>query len=193
MTQLVSVSEAARLLGLDKSVVSRQVARFGLMGADKKFDIDRYRSLRDNSLNPLMARRPNASLELDEPAAAPAPAPAPAEVSHPTMPSGINKAATAHKLLQAQILRLDLEERQGKLVPKAEVDETITTASRRLRDKLLSMPARLAVELGGGPEHAAIKTAADRLIRQALDEFTTDLQERPAEEEGEGEAAVAAD
>lgn len=181
MAQLVSVSEAARLLGIDKSVVSRQVRGFGIMGDDKRFDLAEYQSRRANSINPLMARRRE-----DEAPAAIEPS-APPRERETFGGSALGKASTAHKALQARLLQLEYDERSGKLVSKAEVDEAIMSAARRLRDKLMALPGRASIE-GAHLDQVALKGLLDRLIRQALDEFASDLESGRKDDDLEDEA-----
>lgn len=172
--ELVTVSEAARRLGVDKGLISRQVKRWGLKpeGAGR-FDLAAYESLRRNALSPIAGGRrrvasPAREVGAEGPLLAPAVAPAPAGVG------AIVTATTEHKSLQADLLRLELDERRGRVVARADVSEAIETVSRQLRDRLLAIGARVAAELGSA-EGARVKVAIDKAVRGALDELVDGL------------------
>lgn len=52
------------------------------------------------------------------------------------------EAQTAERIAKAELATLELEEKKGTLVPKAEVDAELFAAGRELRDAILAVPDR---------------------------------------------------
>jgi hypothetical protein len=79
------------------------------------------------------------------------------------------------KTLQAKYMalreKLEYEVRLGQLVQRADVELAAANAARQLRDRLLSLPVRMAGDLAPMTDpHAIAKAIADQ-IRPILDEF----------------------
>jgi len=175
----VTVSQAARVLGLNKSSVSRQVGKLGIDRDDQgRFSLAAYRAARGADLNPLMRRQPAAPAEstptdgrpasdiADESDAPPEPARRP----------GLVSAQTAHKALQAKRLELEIAKEEGRLVERVEVRSAVMTASRLLRDAMLGLPSRLAGDLAGMTDAVEIRDLLDRHIRDHLATLTESLK-----------------
>lgn len=58
--------------------------------------------------------------------------------------TGYGKARAAREAVQAQLAKLTLDERMGRLVNAAEVQLAAFNAARQARDQLLAIPARVA-------------------------------------------------
>ena len=186
-TDLVTVSQAARRLGLNKSSVSRQVRSLGL-GRDElgRFSLAQYHAARQADLNPLMRRRPGQATTLSEPlsideaddglddlaarASAP-PSPPPPPVAPPPESErgrGLVRAHAAHKTLQAKKLQIEIDKEENRLVERTAVRAAVMDGSRMLRDALLGLPARLAGDLAGMTDAGEIRALLDRHIRDQL-------------------------
>lgn len=163
----VSMGEAGRRLGINKSTVSRQVEKLGVARNEAgQIDLNDYRVKRGEDLNPQMARQGSlaesfASGEGGEGAATPA---APKARKSSTLVA----ASTAHKALQAQKLQMELDKERGLLISRAEVNDQLFTASRALREVLLSLPERLSGELAMLDDPAAVQAYLDKAINSAL-------------------------
>ncbi len=168
-SEMVGVRKAASLLNLNASTITRQLQKFEAtgriqtkhVGGEKLFDLSRFRELRGEDLNPLMARQGGAAIEngIAEP-----PAGASAEPPRP----GLTTAATAHKAIQARLLQLELDERTGRVIERAAVTNILHGAARELRDALLALPARLKGELASMTDPAEIQRTLDRHVRELL-------------------------
>lgn len=189
MSDIVTVTEAARRLGVDKSLVSRQVRKFGLMGEDKRFSMSAYQQARARGLNPLMRRDRPIDADLlahVEPASTDA---APASSPSAPPPSSVVSAVTEHKQLQAEMLRLQIARERSELVDRGEVDAAYMTAGRALRDAMLALPARVAQEVVGMTDVVAVRRVLDARVREALDALAGALEAGDADD-GEDRAAA---
>lgn len=187
--ELVTVSEAARQLGIDKSVVSRQVRKLGI-AKDRtgRFGFDEYVARRERELNPMMARGGG----MADPASPAARAGANETRRHDVGAVNVGQNANNElKRLQAQKLQLELAERAGDLIDRAAVTAQLQTATRTLRDTLLGLPNRLAGDLASMTDVAEIKTRLDAEIRKTLETLAAGFAElaAPENEPRESEAA----
>ncbi len=71
-------------------------------------------------------------------------------------------------VVEAKRARLDLEEREGKLVNLAVADRRWFELTRRTRDRLLTVAARLAGELAAETDAREVEQRIDGEIREAL-------------------------
>lgn len=168
---LTGVRDAARVLGVNPSTISRQLDKFvaaGLVAVEERegkklFSLEDYRRAAAQTTNPLMARQGGAAIQLGlAPASAPS-APAPALPAAP-----LATAATAHKAIQAQLLNLELAEKTGRVVSRNAVADAVQTAARELRDTLQALPARLKGELASMTDPAEIQRTLDKAIKDSL-------------------------
>ena len=85
-------------------------------------------------------------------------------------PMTFTEARTANEIVKAQMGSIRLAERRGELINKASADAIAFEWSRRVRDALVTWPARisatLAAELGCSPH--SLETALDRQVRALL-------------------------
>ncbi len=85
-------------------------------------------------------------------------------------PMTFTEARTANEIVKAQMGAIRLAERRGELINKAQAEAIGFEWSRRLRNALVTWPARisslLAAELGCGPH--SLETALDRHVRELL-------------------------
>jgi DNA-binding MarR family transcriptional regulator len=93
------------------------------------------------------------------------------------------RARAQREAFNAENARLDLEERRGALVDKDEVDRRQMEIFRRLRDRLLQLPATSAGRLAAQSDERAVRTMLDKDIRAVLERFANEL-DRMAETDG---------
>jgi hypothetical protein len=94
---------------------------------------------------------------------------------------GFHQHRAARESYQAENARLDLEERLGRLVDKEDVGRLTADIFRRFRDRMLSLPARLADRLAALPDAAAIRSRLNEEIRRELDHFAQHLDTMDAD------------
>lgn len=188
--EFVSITEAARRLGLDKATVSRQARKLDVAKNDRgQIDLADYIAKREGGINVLMARGPHGvamggqgyGLGTDGFPATPP--------QRATRDSNLVKASAALKALQVEEARLDLEERKGLLIARAQVAEQLFGASRVLRDELLSLPDRLASELAALDSPDDIRVILTRRIEAALAKLHERLQRFGNGEPDQGHAS----
>lgn len=97
--------------------------------------------------------------------------------------SSYHDARAQREAFNAENARLDLEERRGNLVDRDEVDRRQMEIFRRLRDRLLQLPATSAPRLVSQPDERAVRVMLDKDIRSLLDKFADEL-DRMAEADG---------
>lgn len=204
--EVVGVNEAARMLGVNASTVSRQLDKLVGLGAltvstrgrQKVFDLADFKRAFDAHCNPLKARQGGSAIALGfaagPAAAAAAPAdpgddaPAPAAAS--AAPSSFAAASADERRVKAQREQLKLDRELGRVVDRQAVEGDLQTAARKMRDALLAMPARLKGELASMTNPAEIGGLLDREVRAVLEALANDFTQvgRMADQEAEGSA-----
>lgn len=82
---------------------------------------------------------------------------------------------SAREGYQAQLAKLDYEERAGKLVRKEEIDREAFEAARLIRDRFLALPQELAGTLVGMTDEKEIIKYLRAKIRDALMDVSNDV------------------
>lgn len=72
----------------------------------------------------------------------------------------------------ARLAKLEFEERTGKLISSDEVEMRTFNLARRLRDRMQTLPRRLAAALAAEQDPRVIEQRLDDEIRQALEELS---------------------
>jgi hypothetical protein len=85
----------------------------------------------------------------------------------------LTDAIKKRTLMQTRKLELDLKQREGKLVPVAEVQDAVSQMCANIRNRLLQMPAKLTKRLFGTTDRVAFKTVLENEIRDTLTELGT--------------------
>ncbi len=93
-------------------------------------------------------------------------------------------ARAQREAFNAENARLDLEERLGRLIDKADVEASTMTVFRRLRDRLLSIPSTLADRLAAQPDARAVRVLLDTELRTMLETLATELDDLGEDEPG---------
>jgi len=169
MAEWVAVREAARRLGLDPSVVSRQAAKWNVpRGEGGSIDLEAYQAARAQNVEPARQGSHAGRLMGDAPAAA-EPAEAPAAGSQVAGGSLYMRAKSAREVHQARLTELQLKRELGELVDKAEVASDGAEAGRVLKEHLLTLPARVAADLAAETDPRLIEDRLEREIEGALE------------------------
>ena len=72
----------------------------------------------------------------------------------------------------ARLTKLEYEERTAKLISSDEVEMRTFNLARRLRDRMQTLPRRLAAALAAEQDPRVIEPRLDDEIRQALEELS---------------------
>ncbi|MEO5348004.1 MAG: hypothetical protein H7834_16755 [Magnetococcus sp. YQC-9] len=72
----------------------------------------------------------------------------------------------------AEITRLDLEERQGKLLRADDVEREAFELGRRVRDRLLNIPSRVSPTIAAETDFKVIERLLTQELRTALEELS---------------------
>ena len=72
----------------------------------------------------------------------------------------------------AKLTRLDYEERTGKLLNAEDVAKEAFAVARRVRDRLLNIPSRMASVLASETDSKAIERLLSQELRIALEELS---------------------
>lgn len=79
------------------------------------------------------------------------------------------KARTAREAYNAQLARLEYEERSGKLVNADEVKAEAFKLARTVRDAMMNIPDRISAELVGQTDARDIHALLSSEIRKAME------------------------
>ena len=83
-----------------------------------------------------------------------------------------NKARAVKEFYAARLAKLEFEDREGKLVNIDEINVQHFNRARRLRDRLLMIPRRLAARLAAENDTRSVEEALDTAICEALEELS---------------------
>ena len=83
-----------------------------------------------------------------------------------------NKARAVKEFYAARLAKLEFEEREGKLVNIDEINVQHFNRARRLRDRLLMIPRRLAAQLAAETDTRTVEEILDAAICEALEELS---------------------
>lgn len=167
--QYMNQTEYARHRGITQQRVSQLIHAGYLDGALKKiggrFQIDPEKAdkLLAENLDPARCKN---STEPD-----------PAEQKQTIQNAGLTivPLAEANKLranYEAALKKLELEEKQGDLIPKVTVEKEAFEMARRVRDALLNIPNRISAELATITDQHMVSLKLTEEITQALEELS---------------------
>ncbi|MBI4921868.1 MAG: hypothetical protein HY834_08970 [Devosia nanyangense] len=103
----------------------------------------------------------------------------------PGSPSYLSSRA-ARETYQAENARLDLELRLDKLADKDRAEQHTIATMRKLRDRLLGLPAMVSDRLASAPDARAIRTILAEELRKALDGLAKQLDGLYDEDDDDG-------
>lgn len=95
----------------------------------------------------------------------------PLETSRITAPD-YQTSRAIREAYAARLAKLEYEERTAKLISSDEVDMRTFNLARRLRDRMQTIPRRLAAALAAEQDSRVIEQRLDDEIRQALEELS---------------------
>lgn len=196
--ELVGVSEAARLIGVNKSTLSRQVKK-GIIpnrGTEKRplVNVAEVIEARRNNVDTSKSATPGLGLRAETVVAVEsadiASAAAPAETQSRL---DFNTARTASAAVDAKLKQLEYAKQTGLVVEKLTVEREAFSTARSLRDRLLAMPARIAGELAVMTDEREIIARLRAALRDVLADASEELKQNiqpsepaPVEQEGSG-------
>lgn len=146
--RLVTITEAAKALGISQPAVSQQVARYGIpRGEDGRFSLRAYKAAK--------AARRHATVD----------APGKRRPGRPASGDQFAGAMATHKTVQTDLLRLKLAQESALLVSAAEVETRIRSSYTRFRSAMLDLPDRMTKLRGLTREQ---RGALETMIDEAL-------------------------
>lgn len=98
------------------------------------------------------------------------------QVQPPAAPVGENdishaEAKRREAVARAKLAELDAAQRAAEMLPAAAVQESWSRILSDCRQRLLSVPSRLASEIADGAGRAEVALVAERLLHEALNEL----------------------
>lgn len=101
----------------------------------------------------------------------------------PDLATGDSDTAQAEQArYKAEKMKIELEKIKGEVVSIKDIDYIFSNVTARVKSKILAIPGRIAPEVTP-KERAAVVKAADRVIREALEELAGLEYEPRAEDE----------
>ncbi|MCK7615194.1 winged helix-turn-helix domain-containing protein [Roseibium sediminicola] len=193
----VSIAELARLNGVSKQAVSKRVKRFedaGQLtvrknGRERHVNAAVYARLVKDTTDPAQAlRNPDHTLSTgalpetqtgteDAGAGGDEDQPAQSDSDNGAPRQSYSDAKARRAEIDAEIAWLDYQERIGNLISRDEADAKQFETFRRIRDRLMGLPATCAELLAAAPDARAIRVMLSDEIRKALDESADFLEE----------------
>jgi len=163
MAERYTRAALARLKGWNKSYITKLVKN-GVLEfddhLDKKIDIGKAEAALTVNKNPAYADRSGGKNE------------AGGEQSTDTNQPSFNNVRVLHETIKTRLLKLELEEKTGNLLNKAEVEAREFQAARACREGLQSIAGRLAAQIAGMDNAKEIEKLIDSEIREALLKLT---------------------
>ncbi len=156
-----SVTQYARHRGVAQSMVSQYIRSGRLHDSVRKIGKDRYEidfDLADKEWDAQIANSRGT------------------EVKGPTYA----QSRAIREAYQAQLSKLDFQERSGQLLLAADVRREAFMQGRRIRDTILAIPDRYAAVLAAETDEVKIKQFLERELRKLMGDFIGDETERAA-------------
>jgi hypothetical protein len=88
----------------------------------------------------------------------------------------------AREAYQAEHARLDLQDRLGKLADKDDVEQRTMTVMRKIRDRLLALPATVADRVASAPDARTVRTILSAEMRVVLEALAGELDKMDDED-----------
>ena len=171
MADRVKTAELARILGISRQRVN-ELSRKGKLtrGADGRWDPDKARAELGRTLEDQQERRskvetPRSKVERAFPPREPDPDGLPMSGSTHDI---FNRARAAKEIAIAKERQLDLRRRQGELLEAAEVESVWTQALTAFKNRLLSLPDKLAPKMAACSNVLECRAMIDREVRKVL-------------------------
>jgi hypothetical protein len=172
----VNLTEAAKAIGVNKSTLSRQLARglFRNLGSEDRplVSIAEVRARRDSSVDSSKSATENFGLRAPQAPQVFAPEPTQAPQGRA---STFNDARAQSEQTRATLLELQLAEKTGEVVARAQVEAKAFETARRLRDHLYRIPSHLADKLSTMSDPREIRVLLKAEFDKALTSLVQDL------------------
>jgi len=98
-----------------------------------------------------------------------------------------HKSRARREAFNAENSRLDLEERLGNIMFRDDVERRTTEVFRKLRDRLMGLPATLSERLAAQPDAVAVRGVMATELRKVLENFAKDLDRMAEDDEADDE------
>lgn len=154
MSELVSLRKGASELGIALSTLQHHVKRGNVRLIDGKVDVDVARIQLARNADPEQSARGRMNGGTEQPGSA---------GGGEKGGGGLWREKERTEALRAELLQLELAEKQGKLVDAGEVRRATMNKARIARDALLSLPTRIAAELAAESDPGKVH---DRLVAE---------------------------
>jgi hypothetical protein len=171
MAGRVKTAELAKMLGISRQRVN-ELSRKGKLtrGADGKWDPDGARAELGRTLDDQQERRskvetPRSKVERPFPPREPDPDGLPMTGSTHEI---FNRARAAREIAMAKERQLELRKRQGELLEASEVESVWTQALTSFKNRLLSLPDKLAPKVAACPSVLECRAMIDQEVRKVL-------------------------
>lgn len=188
--ELVSIAEAARRIGLNKSTLSRQVKAGIIRAHDGKVRLSEVLEDRANNIDASLWAKRSKPSSAPRAAAEASAVHAPLAELHATdagddpgtddletvLVDGkalpIGKAKALKETYLARLRKLEFEEKSGRLVDRDAVEKALFSLAREDRDALVNWPARIAPLIAAelGIDQVKLAVILEKYIREHLAE-----------------------
>lgn len=154
----MTITEIAAHVGVNKSTVSRQARKAGIVGADGKVDLEQYQALREQGIDPVLQTTGRGAAGGAEPE------------------DGSLAAERRRKMAaDATLAELELGRQRGELIPASATEAAQEDIARRLRDRILQVPREVAADCARLGEERAIEATITAALKRAMDDFAREL------------------
>ena len=172
-SQTLGLREYARARGVSHTAVSKAIAAGRIRSAEKvggKWQIDATAANREweHNTNPVKKRQSKKSKAL-ETSTVETDAVIPSANGKVNLGVSMQRSAAVKLACQAQLARLQLDEKTGTLVEKGGVETGAFQIGRALRDRFLSMPSRMSAILAAESSARTIHTLLEDEVIQSLE------------------------
>lgn len=196
MGQLVGVREAAKILNLNASTVSRYLRahpelNLGEEGRAPRIDVEELRAHRAETVNHAKSQNHAGALfdEGDADQASPGTQVRKLNGGHETR-GAYAEAKARREDLAAQKAQMELDEKRGLLVPRREVEDAAAEAGHLLQRGLMRLALDQAEPLATMTDPGEIRGMLEENYRQVLQELQAQLRKAALDEDEETDAAA---
>lgn len=172
MAELLSQRKGAAALGIRLSTLQHHIKRGTVTLINGKVDVDVARFQLQRGVDPEQSIRGRANGGTDVPGAAGGREDPAGEKN-----GGLWKAKEKTEELRAQLLALELAEKEGRLIDAEQVRRATMNKARIARDAMLSLPTRVAAELAAETDPAKVHDRLTAEIRKICAEIADGEQQ----------------
>lgn len=170
----MSIRAYARQRGISEGAVRKAISSGRISAeADGTIAPDKADAAWERNTDPAQQRKPEPASPVTQPrppVRPPSPDPEPA-AGNPAAPN-YQVSRAIRETYNAKLTRMDYEERQGKLLKAEDVAREAFEMARRVRDRLLGIPNRMAAVLASETDAKKIEQLLTKELRIALEELS---------------------